>query len=182
MNLILKLDAAGRPRRWIDFERAAYYFSRNKVLWYMGENIVLRGGHNHAGVQSILELPSIIAVKGKVIADETRIPFTNKALFRRDRNLCAYCGERFTDSQLTIEHVVPWSRGGPTTFANTVSACSPCNSRKDCRTPEEAKMPLLYLPYEPNPYEGLILQGRNILADQMAFLMQGVPKNSRLLA
>ena len=65
---------------------------------------------------------------------------------------------------------------------NVVTACIKCNSRKGCRTPEEAGMSLLYLPYTPNWFEDLILQagGRKILADQMEFLMAKVPTNSRL--
>lgn len=97
-------------------------------------------------------------------------------LFKRDRHMCAYCGGVFKDRQLEMEHVYPEARGGPTSWMNLVT----CNSRKKCRTPEEAGMKLLYLPYPPNMYEDFILSGRDILADQMEFLKARIPKASRL--
>ena len=83
-------------------------------------------------------------------------------------------------ADLTAEHVLPQSRGGSNRWANLVSACRPCNHRKGNRTPEEAGMALLYVPYTPSLHEGFILRNRRILADQMAFLMAGVPPHSRL--
>jgi 5-methylcytosine-specific restriction endonuclease McrA len=102
-------------------------------------------------------------------------------LYARDRHVCAYCGDIFHWRQLTIDHVLPKSRGGKNTWTNTVSACKPCNLRKGNKTPEEAKMHLLYVPYAVNVFERMILQNRNILADQMDFLISRVPKHSRLL-
>jgi hypothetical protein len=61
-----------------------------------------------------------------------------------------------------------------------VTACRTCNELKSNRTPEEAGMKLLYVPYAPNRYEGMILANRHILADQMDYLLAHVPKNSRL--
>ncbi|GAB2732256.1 HNH endonuclease [Nocardioides pakistanensis] len=70
---------------------------------------------------------------------------TKSGVLRRDRRRCAYCGKRGE----TIDHVVPQAMGGPNTWANLVTACSPCNNRKDCRTPEQAGMPLRYRPWTP---------------------------------
>jgi 5-methylcytosine-specific restriction endonuclease McrA len=64
---------------------------------------------------------------------------------------------------------------------NVVTACRGCNVRKANRTPEEAKMPLIYAPYVPNRFEGFILRNRRILTDQMQFLLASVPRHSRLL-
>jgi len=63
---------------------------------------------------------------------------------------------------------------------NLVAACKACNNRKADRTPEAAGMKLHYVPYVPNRYEAFILSNRKILADQMEFLLQGVPKSSRM--
>ena len=82
--------------------------------------------------------------------------------------------------ELTCDHVIPRSRGGGTDWTNIVTCCVKCNRRKGGRTPEAARMPLLYLPYIPNRYEHLILQNRRILQDQMEYLMAKVPKYSRL--
>ena len=83
-------------------------------------------------------------------------------------------------SKLTRVHVIPFSRGGRDTWMNVVTACRSCNERKSDRTPEMAHMELLYLPYVPNRAEYLILTNRRILADQMEFLAQHVPAQSRL--
>ena len=102
------------------------------------------------------------------------------ALFARDQGLCLYCGREFHRGALTRDHVQPVSRGGRDTWENVVSACFHCNSRKGNRTPQQAGMPLLAVPYRPSWIEHLILSNRNILADQMAFLKAQLPKKTRL--
>jgi 5-methylcytosine-specific restriction endonuclease McrA len=106
----------------------------------------------------------------------------NHKLFERDRRLCAYCGEVFPVAILTREHIRPLSQRGPDTWMNVVTACKGCNHRKGPRTPEQARMPLLYLPYTPNWFEDFLLQkgGKKILADQMEFLLSRVSQESRL--
>jgi hypothetical protein len=184
-HFILALDAAGAPHRWIDFERAAYYYAKALVLWAAGErDVVLRGGFSRAtGERSRLAMNSIIALKGKdfMVRTYEREPTLSKEmLLARDRHVCAYCGQRFKASELEMEHVTPRSRGGDDHWTNLVAACRKCNDRKGNRTPEEARMPLLYVPYIPNRHEAFILSNRRILADQMEFLLLGVPKHSRL--
>lgn len=77
----------------------------------------------------------------------TRAPgWTKRGVLRRDRHTCAYCGGQAG----TVDHLVPQSRGGRNSWLNTVAACSPCNTRKANRTPEEAGMPLLFTPYPPS--------------------------------
>jgi 5-methylcytosine-specific restriction endonuclease McrA len=76
---------------------------------------------------------------------------------------------------------MPRSKGGDDTWMNVVTACRRCNQRKSDKTLKEARLELLYLPYAPNHYENLILLNRNILGDQMEYLISGVPKNSRIL-
>ena len=79
-----------------------------------------------------------------------------------------------------MEHIIPLSRGGRQSWMNLVTACRSCNTRKGSRTPQQAGMPLLYVPYVPNRHEHFILRNRRILADQMEFLMAHLPKSSRL--
>ena len=104
---------------------------------------------------------------------------TNAALFARDQHLCLYCGRHFHRQSLTRDHVLPISRGGRDIWENVVTACFACNSRKGGRTPAQASMPLLAVPYRPSWIEHLILSNRNILADQMAFLSSQLPKRRR---
>ena len=183
---ILVLDAAGTPSRWIDPERAVYYMNNGKVAWTLGdEPIVMRGGINAAtGRQSILELAPIMAITGPMFESKTyRVPGVDReSLFRRDRHMCAYCAGIFKDRDLTADHVMPESRGGEWSWMNLVAACRRCNGTKDNMTPDEARMPLLYLPYIPSLHEHFLLSGRRVLADQAEFLMLGVPPHSRLHA
>lgn len=184
MTSILMLDAAGTPQEWIAPKEAALYLAKDQVAWHVGEPCTtLRGGTNVlTGLQSTLSLPPIIAVKGAVHASRSyrTLSCDGARLFRRDRHLCAYCGLVFRPAELSADHVVPESRGGPWSWTNLVTACRGCNGRKGNRTPEEARMPLLYVPYEPNRHETFILSNRVIRFDQMKFLLQGVPAHSRL--
>lgn len=183
--LILQLDTAGNPRSWITYENAAYYYAKNLIAWTVdGDEYTIRGGKNRiTSEQSKMELSTIIAVKG---ASNSRHAYqtptlTNRALFRRDQHICAYCGNEFFQEKLTRDHIMPSSRGGKDCWTNVVTSCGGCNKKKDNKTPEEANMKLLYVPYAPSKSEHLILMNRNILANQMDFLLARVGQNSRLL-
>ncbi len=91
--------------------------------------------------------PSIVRLRGYVRVPYKRIMISRKNVLRRDRFRCQYCGSR---DRLTIDHVMPKSRGGRDTWENLVAACTPCNNRKGSRTPEEAGMRLLSKPYRPS--------------------------------
>jgi hypothetical protein len=183
--LILQLDVNGDPHRWIDFETAAYYYAKDLVAWTpTADGFTIYGGTSRDTCsRSFMDMNTIIAVK----SDSTHKPvyrtptLTNRALFRRDQHLCAYCGHEFKTDKLTRDHIIPRSRKGKDIWTNVVTACGSCNRHKDARTPDEAGMKLLYLPYTPNKSEYLILMNRNILADQMEFLLSKVSKQSRLL-
>ena len=185
LPVILALDPGGFPRRWVGLEEAATCYVRGVVAWDLGEHaFVLHGGVNRAsGLRSELTLRSIIALRGDAAgrSPRERVPaVVREMLFARDRHVCAYCGGRYRLAELTAEHVLPQSKGGRDSWTNLVSACKPCNLRKGDRTPEQAAMPLLYVPYVPSQHEAFILRNRRILADQMEFLMAGVPASSRL--
>lgn len=182
---ILALDLAGTPVRWADLETAAGYYACRKVVWELGgEHAVLHGGINRAsGQRSELRLSSIVAIRGQLRGGRhhrVHVPVDRDMLFSRDRHMCAYCGVRFVQADLEMEHVVPRALGGRTVWENLVAACRPCNQRKGNRTPDSAGMPLLYVPYMPSRHEAFILGNRRILTDQMKFLLAGVPRHSRL--
>lgn len=187
LPLILQLDKAGNPQKWINHEKAAYYYAKGLVAWTMAaDDFTLWGGVSRmSGQRSSLTMETIIAVEGditkKQLEAQNRIPLTNRTLFRRDRNICAYCGNEFTNANLSRDHIHPTSKGGENTWMNVVASCHSCNKRKDDRTPEEAGMKLMFVPYIPNRAEYLILQNRRILADQMEFLKSKVSKESRIL-
>lgn len=185
LPLILQLTSGGEPVDWIDYEKCAYFYAKDKVVWSLGQHeVMLRGGTNAAtGERSKLVMNTIVAIKGNLSPKKYRTgtpPLTNKSLFIRDRNVCGYCGDTFSRVDLTRDHVVPKSKGGEDSWTNLVSACKTCNHKKADRTPAQAGMPLLYVPYVPNYNEHLILKNRRILADQMDYLIKGVSKNSRI--
>jgi len=183
--LVLTLDTHGVPHRWITWQHACYYHAKNQVAWSLGENaFTVHGGLNRTtGLRSEITSSSIIAVKGKAMAMKSFHqvpPLNNRELFHRDRQICAYCGGMLPIARLTRDHVKPFSKGGKDIWMNVVTACRACNEKKSDRTPELAGMELMYLPYIPNRAEYLILTNRRILADQMEFLAQHVPAQSRL--
>lgn len=181
---ILMLDKAGQPLEWANWQTATSLYARESVMWTLGDVVwTVKGGINRqSGARSEIDLHSMIAVDALAYRKYASTPpLSNRALFRRDENLCMYCGKEFSDRQLTRDHVIPVSRGGKDIWNNVVAACKTCNHKKDNRTPEECRMPLLALPYAPNHAEFLALQNSGrILADQMAFLKPFLPNRNRV--
>ncbi len=179
----LALDVAGQPHRWISYQKAAKYYAEDLIAWSIGEDDHrVHGGTQRAtGIRSILDLNTILAVKGLAKALRHTPNLNNKILFRRDHNVCAYCGTRLQNERMTRDHVIPKCNGGKDIWTNVVTACKPCNAYKGDRTIEKAGMQLIYVPYTPERAEYLILRNRKILADQMEFLVKQVRnKKSRL--
>lgn len=174
--LILRLDIAGSPVRWIPWQNAVNLYSREMIAWTAGDSVfTFHGGISRmTGFRSTVEINSIIAVKRSAKhykhGERTVPPLTNRELFLRDAYLCMYCGNKYGDALLTRDHVLPISKGGTDRWSNVVTACRSCNTRKGNRRPEDANMPLLAIPYRPNWAEYLALSNRRILADQMEFL------------
>ncbi|CAN5724005.1 HNH endonuclease [soil metagenome] len=180
---LLSLDAHGRVLDWMSWQDATTLYVRDAVAWTLGEPCLsVHGGTSRrTGAQSVVELHPIVAARGHARAHALNPTpaLTNLALFARDQQLCLYCGRDCSRQQLTRDHVKPLSQGGRDIWENVVSACFHCNSRKGGRTPQQASMPLLAVPYRPSWVEHLILSNRNILADQMAFLKNHLPKRKR---
>ncbi|GAB3749018.1 HNH endonuclease [Lysobacter olei] len=180
---LLALDAHGRALDWINWQDAACLYARDAVAWTLGDPCMeVHGGTcRRTGVRSVIALHPIVAGRGHPHARalSPTPTLTNPALFARDGYLCLYCGRGFSRAHLTRDHVLPVSKGGRDTWENVVAACFPCNSRKSNRTPQQADMPLLAVPYRPSWIEHLILSNRNILADQMTFLKNQLPRNAR---
>ena len=182
---ILALDQSGLPHKWLDLETAVFYYAKDLVSWDMGDIVMpFRGGTSaRTGLESRIEPRSIIAVKNcnRGVWLQEKIPtLCNDTLYARDKHVCAYCGEVFKDRDLSRDHVHPVSKGGQDVWKNVVTACKRCNNHKADRVLKDTRLELLYLPYQPNRFEHFILQNRNILADQMEFLLPNVGKVSRL--
>jgi len=180
---ILIVDSHGQPVRWAALTRAARYYASGKVVNDLGEcRFSMSGGLQElSGARSFVVSSSIVMIRGRYRSPYGRshVGLSKHRLFARDRQVCAYCGVHAYESELTVEHIVPVSRGGRHEWTNVVTACRSCNTRKGNRRPEEANMPLLYVPYAVCRNEGFILSNRRILADQMAFLQVSLPRHSR---
>ncbi len=181
---VLRLNVAGSPVEWLTWQEATTLYARDLVTWTMGDTIrtIWGGTSRKSGHRSSIALHSIIACAGELYCGRPKKPaLSNRILFRRDQNLCMYCGKEFADKDLSCDHIVPTSRGGKNTWVNVVAACKRCNHFKQDRTPEEARMELLALPFEPNLAEYLALvNSKRIRADQMDFLKAQFSKNCRL--
>jgi len=182
---ILRLNLAGQPISWLGWEEAVCMYARDLVVWSMGDVVrQVQGGISRlSGMRSVVELPSMIACGGEKLArPRTNPALKNPTLFTRDAHLCMYCAGKFSALQLTRDHIKPTSRGGADRWENVVAACRRCNQHKANRTPEQANMQLIALPYRPNNAEYLALtNSRRILGDQMEFLRGQFSKNSRFL-
>lgn len=96
-----------------------------------------------------IRVPEVIMLTRYDRMPAQSVVFTRRNLYKRDRNTCQYCGLRPGTAELTIDHVVPRSRGGRSTWDNCVLACVKCNRRKADRTPEEAGLHLKKTPVRP---------------------------------
>ena len=186
---VLRTDVAGMPLEWIDYREAARLYHTAQVAYTCGTLLyTVHGGYSAAsGRRSRIDVNSIVATHGtgqglKFVRDRYVPPLNNRTLFKRDADLCLYCGLRFQTRDLTRDHITPLSQGGRDVWQNVATACRRCNNHKGGRTPEQAKMQLIAVPFTPTYAEYIYLKGRRVLADQMKYLLAHIPRSSPLHA
>lgn len=96
-----------------------------------------------------IQVPRVIRLLFYDRVPKQGVRFNRRNIFARDNNRCQYCGKRFPTSELSLDHVVPRSREGETSWENIVCSCVKCNVRKGGRTPQEAGMHLIKQPVKP---------------------------------
>lgn len=182
---VLRTDASGMPLEWINYQEAVKLYVLGQVAYTLGSRLyTIRGGTNaRTGFRSALEISSIVATYSDNYAlrktDKDYIPpLNNRTLFKRDNHLCLYCGDHSRHSDLSRDHVTPISMNGEDRWNNVVTACKRCNNHKAGRTPEQAGIQLLAIPFTPTHAEYVYLQGRRVLSDQMEFLRAHFPRKS----
>ncbi|MCT0225439.1 HNH endonuclease [Synechococcus sp. CS-1328] len=132
----------------------ASYEPLNITHWRRAMVMLLKGkaeGLEHDSSRVIrpdLLLPTVIRLRQFVRVPYKPLPLTRRNLFQRDNHRCQYCAS--TTQPLSIDHIVPRSRGGADVWENVTTACLGCNVRKGNRTPREAGMPLLQEPHRPH--------------------------------
>ncbi|NIA11907.1 MAG: HNH endonuclease [Nitrospiraceae bacterium] len=143
---VLALDRAYRPVSIFSHKKAFVIslLSKCEVLMYY-ESVFLSSPVRKYKAPLVIRLP----VLNRHWARE--FP-TRKAIFIRDNFTCAYCGKVLSDSEITVDHVVPKSRGGSWTWGNLCTCCKKCNQKKGDRLPEEANMSLIFKPYKPSSF------------------------------
>jgi len=126
----------------ISWEKAIKLIVKNKVTVIKYTKMVVRTAGN-----AIVKIPAVMKLI-KIIRTiyRTKVPFSKKHVMVRDEFICQYCG---TPKALTIDHVVPVSRGGKSTFENCVTACRSCNNKKSNKLPSEVHMYLKKQPVSP---------------------------------
>jgi 5-methylcytosine-specific restriction endonuclease McrA len=144
----------------VDWKRAITLMMKQKAEVLKFSKIPVRngGGEVVTHVPLVMRLIKIIRMIYK-----NKVPFSKKNIFVRDQFKCAYCGD---NKELTVDHVIPASRGGKTNFDNCITACKPCNNKKDRRTPSEAKMFLSHQPYAPTISEFIRLKMKKLNLDK----------------
>jgi 5-methylcytosine-specific restriction endonuclease McrA len=142
----LKLDASFRPVEVIDAIEAL-------VLCIVGKAAAIENYSD--AVKTVTEsfaLPSVIALKRVVKFKFTTMACKRPNIMWRDDYRCQYCAKHLAPEKLTIDHVIPRSKGGKNTWFNLVTACKKCNQKKGNFTPEQAGMKLIRPPYRPKTH------------------------------
>ena len=112
-------------------------------------------------VGGFIRVPRVILLQAFDRVPKRHVRFSRINIYARDRNTCQYCGKRFARSDLNLDHVIPRSQGGRSTWENVVCSCLDCNRRKGGRTPAQAGLRLICRPTKPRwtPVAG-VLGGR----------------------
>lgn len=139
---VLILNASYEPLHVCSVKRAV------ALLMHEVAERVEESGKVLRSPNAVFPVPSVIRLRRFVRTPfRQRVAFNRKNVFRRDDHVCQYCGRHTHD--LTLDHVLPRSRGGPTSWENVVACCKGCNAKKRDRTPDEARMQLRRKPFAP---------------------------------
>jgi len=144
MEHTLLLNATFEPIKVVPWQRAMTLFVQGKV------EIVETHDREVRAVTFSFKLPSIVRLLRFVkIRNLHAVKFSRANIYVRDDYTCQYCAQPFAPEDLTFDHVIPVAQGGRRSWENIVTACQPCNRRKDARTPAQAGMTLLRPPRRP---------------------------------
>ena len=137
---VLLLNQTYEPLGTVSVARAVIMTFKNSVtVEEFDGGRVLRSAHAEFPVPSVIRRREYINVRRRREAAGAK----RMRIYMRDKFRCQYCGEKRGANELTLDHILPRSRGGDNSPVNIVTACVGCNQRKGSRTPDEARMPLL---------------------------------------
>lgn len=141
---VLVLNASFEPLSVVSIQRAIVLLLKEKAELVEAAEAVLRSERLALRVPLVIRLVYYVRIPYRV-----KLPVSRRAVLVRDAYTCQYCAKQFPRADLTLDHVLPRSRGGKNTWENIVTACKSCNGKKGNRTPHEANMPLLKKPTRP---------------------------------
>ncbi len=144
MRAVLVLNATYEPLNIVPIQRAIVLLLKEKAEIVEAAKNKVRAEHLAIDWPLVIRLVAFVPVPRRL-----PLPLSRRTVMARDLYTCQYCGGQPGKHELTIDHVMPRSRGGTTTWENVVTACAPCNRRKGDRLPEEARMTLLSKPARP---------------------------------
>lgn len=162
MNSVILLNADYSPLGIISWQKAIKLWSKGKIEIIKASERIIRN------FDKTMELfaPLVIRLLKLVRALwKKRVPFNKHNLLIRDNHICQYCGKELKHTS-SIDHIVPKSKGGKSTFENCTSACVPCNCKKDDRTCSEAKMYPVNKPYTPTINQFIMMSIKNAGLDK----------------
>jgi 5-methylcytosine-specific restriction endonuclease McrA len=138
MSQVLVLNATYEPMNVVSVRRAVLLILKEKAELVEATEAYLRSERVVVPVPLVIRLVYYVRISRRF-----SLPLSRRTVMARDHYTCQYCGAQPGKACLTIDHVLPRSRGGDTVWENVVTACGPCNRHKGNRTPEEAGMQLL---------------------------------------
>lgn len=162
---VLVLNASYEPLSLVSVRRAIVLLLREKAEMLEATQSMLRSSNE------AFPVPLVIRLVHYVRLPHRKVPATRAAIMLRDAYTCQYCGATPGQSWLTVDHVVPRSRGGSHDWENLATACTRCNQKKGSCTPEEVGMPLRRRPFEPS-YVALVLLSNPLAAKRWETLME----------
>lgn len=121
------------------------------------------------------QLPAVVRLKALKVTMKADVKFSRINVYTRDGFRCQYCGKKCPMKGLNYDHVIPRSKGGPTTWTNIVTSCIKCNLQKDCKTLEQIGFKLLKKPVKPKslPVSGVFLLPRAVPEVWKPYLLTG---------
>lgn len=144
MQSVLLLNASYQPLRVISWQRAVTLVFSGKV------EIIEEYDHNIRSVSLVIKAPAVIRLLKFARVGRKSPPLTRTNILARDNFECQYCGKAMASRESTLDHVIPRSQGGRSSWDNLVCCCPTCNRKKGGRTPSQAGMHLRSNPHRPD--------------------------------
>ena len=141
---VIVLNCDYSPINLVDWQRALQLVFANKASVITSSDTIIK----NVDASYQFNIPKVIKLNRYVKGTHTaKVSFAKRNIMTRDKNTCVYCG---STEHPTIDHIIPTSREGESSWFNCVVACHPCNMKKANKTPKESGMALRYKPYHPN--------------------------------